>query len=387
MIPNAVTPYRVAFHVRLARELPEFRLLSLLTHDVSNSPWVLKCPPEINARFFGSGEGADTAPSSPLREWRKGATLIAFLEKHNARAVVLHGYNDMGRIRVLRWCHRKGIPCFLWGDSNARSDFATGLKRRVKATFLKYVLDRCNAVLVCGSLGKEFMVNYGADPSRVCYVPYEPDYEQIRAMPASAVEAVTEKFKLAPGRRRLIYSGRLTQVKRVDLLVDAFVAISAERPEWDLVIVGGGEDQEKLQHRIPDSLKSRVTWAGFQGDQAVVSSFYRAGDALCLPSEYEPWALVINEAVAAGLAVVASDVVGAAAELVRDGVNGKIFKSRDLSDLTAALRFVTDPDRIDALRAGSEGVLADWRRRGDPVEGVRDALRLAGLLPAAGTTK
>ncbi len=119
----------------------------------------------------------------------------------------------------------------------------------------------------------------------------------------------------------------------------------------------------------------------------MVSSVYRAGDALCLPSEYEPWALVINEAVAAGLAVVASDVVGAAAELVRDGVNGKIFKSKDLADLTSALRFVTDPARIDALRAGSEGVLADWRRRGDPVEGVRNALRSAGLLPVGSPVK
>ena len=120
-----------------------------------------------------------------------------------------------------------------------------------------------------------------------------------------------------------------------------------------------------------------MTWLGFIDDQDAVSAVYRNCDVLALPSDYEPWALVINEAAAAGLAIVASDAVGAAAELVRDGVNGGIFPSGSLQALTERLMFVTEPERIETLKAGSAAVLAEWRKVADPVEGLRQALASA----------
>jgi glycosyltransferase involved in cell wall biosynthesis len=101
---------------------------------------------------------------------------------------------------------------------------------------------------------------------------------------------------------------------------------------------------------------------------------------LILPSDYEPWALVINEAAASGLAIVSSSVVGASYELVRDGVNGFVFPPGDLAAATAALRSATDPERVETLKAGSQIVLEDWRRDGDPVHGLRAALRHCGVL-------
>src|SRR5262249_22179763 len=158
---------------------------------------------------------------------------------------------------------------------------------------------------------------YGARDDRMFFFPYEPDYDLVRKLPAEKIQEVKRQFGLAEGRKRIIYSGRLAAVKRVDLLVDAFVAIVEQRPEWDLVIVGDGPLREQLKARVTRQ-QSRIIWAGFLDDQATVSALYRVSDVLVLPSDYEPWALVINEAAAAGLAIVASNVVGAAAELVRD---------------------------------------------------------------------
>jgi glycosyltransferase involved in cell wall biosynthesis len=128
-------------------------------------------------------------------------------------------------------------------------------------------------------------------------------------------------------------------------------------------------------------LRSRVTWTGFLGDQRDVSALYRASDVLVLPSDYEPWAVVINEAAAAGLAIVCTDVVGAAAELVRDGVNGRLFPPGHLDRLVTALSEVTNAERVAGLKANSRVVLDDWRRRGDPVEGLRRALISVGVRP------
>jgi glycosyltransferase involved in cell wall biosynthesis len=229
--------------------------------------------------------------------------------------------------------------------------------------------------MVCGTLGRKFFEQF-VKPSRlVTYiVPYEPDYRQIQEFPDHQVARVAQEFNLPPERRRIVYSGRLAPVKRVDLLIDAFTHLADERPDWDLVLVGDGPLRTQLQQRVPARLTDRVRWVGFMKDQAQVTAIYHNCDLLCLPSQYEPWALVINEAAAAGLAIVTSDIVGASAELVRDGLNGKTFPSKNLDALIDALRSATAEDQIDRLKAGSLKSLADWRSRGDPIRGLSQAL-------------
>jgi len=132
---------------------------------------------------------------------------------------------------------------------------------------------------------------------------------------------------------------------------------------------------------VPAALASRVHWLGFIEDAPTLTALYKACDVLVLPSWFEPWGVVINEAVAAGLAVVASEAVGSAAELVRDGVNGRIFPVGDVASLSQCLSDVTRPDRCEQMKAAAATVLADWRRRADPVSGLKMALTAARVTP------
>jgi glycosyltransferase involved in cell wall biosynthesis len=270
----------------------------------------------------------------------------------------------------------------LFGDSNVRGDTATGWKRVLKKALLPRILRRCRGVLVCGSLGREYFLKYGVPPDRIDPFPYEPDYAQIESITPAQIAAARKRFGLSETRHFVIYSGRLAPEKRVDLLLDAFAAIAPDRPDWDLLIVGGGPLAAELQNRVPANLIQRIHWLGFLDDQAALSALYRCADVFVLPSDYEPWAVVINEAVAAGLAVIASDAVGAAADLVRDRINGRIFPRGDLATLTACLRDVTDSNEWDRLGRGAAGILADWRAKADPVNGLKRALQKAGVVPS-----
>jgi glycosyltransferase involved in cell wall biosynthesis len=158
-------------------------------------------------------------------------------------------------------------------------------------------------------------------------------------------------------------------------VIDAFIALADKRPNWDLVMIGSGVLKDQLLGRVPDSLKGRVCFTGFIGEQSTITAIYKVCDVLVLPSDYEPWAVVINEAAAAGLAIVSSDVVGASAELVKDGVNGFLFPAGDLTAFTQRLVEVTSKERIEQFKAASAGVLSNWRCRADPVEGLQAALR------------
>jgi len=384
IIANSHTPYRLHLHRRIAREIPWIRLCSLFTHESSNAPWAFTAGEEIGAVQFGQGESCDgqDKAQNALREWRRAGRIIHWMKENQVRFVLMMGYNDAGRMRMIRWCRRNHVPCWLFGDSNIRGDLARGLKAMVKRVVVGRVVNDCDGIFSCGSLGRDYFVKYGADPQHCFYFPYEPDYELIQSQTTEAIDLVRRRFNLEPSRRRLVYSGRLTAVKRVDLLFDAFAQIANERPDWDLVVVGDGNLRQALQGRLTPELASRVTWTGFVDDQATVSALYRLSDALVLPSDYEPWALVINEAAAAGLAIVASNVVGAAAELVRDGYNGRVFPPGDLNALTKCLLEVTDGAKIDAMKAASAVMLADWRKRGDPVDGLRRAMIAGGIREA-----
>jgi glycosyltransferase involved in cell wall biosynthesis len=302
------------------------------------------------------------------------------MKEHQIRFVVMLGYNDMGRIRMIRWCRRNKIPCWLFGDSNILGDRSGGFRGLIKRMAVQRIVSWCDGILRCGRLGTEYFIKYGADPNRLAYFPYEPDYDMIQNVTAEQIADAGRRFGLAAGRRRIVFSGRLAPVKRPDLLIDAFAAIASRRPNWDLLIIGDGALRQAMRQRVPPDLTDRVRWTGFLDDQTTMSTLYRQCDLLALPSDYEPWALVINEAVAAGLAVVSSNVVGAAAELVRDGVNGRLFPPGDLPAFISALLDVTDETKIDAMKTASAAALADWRRRADPVNGLRNALAMSGLI-------
>lgn len=381
IIANAPSPYRLHQHKRLAREIPEIELHSIFTHEYNVFPWKLEYDPAIHAQHFGLGEYAKgrSSPKRFPREWKRGGRIVQWLKQERPDVVVLIGFADAARFRAMRYLRSRRVPHYIFGDSNVHGDRATGLARAFKTFFLTRMIGGATGVLCCGQFGDRYFQRYGSRPEATFYVPQEPDYDEIASVGADEVEAVRQEFGLVEARRRIVFMGRLAEVKRVDLLIDAFVRIAGERPDWDVVIVGSGPLEMDLKSRVPGDLAGRFLWPGFIDEQRRVTAIYKACDLLCLPSTYEPWALVINEAAACGLAMVSSDIVGAAVELVREGQNGRLFKSGDLDDLTRALRDATDLANIDRYRQGSTDVLADWRTTTDPVHGYRKALIHAGL--------
>jgi glycosyltransferase involved in cell wall biosynthesis len=120
-------------------------------------------------------------------------------------------------------------------------------------------------------------------------------------------------------------------------------------------------------------------WTGFL-EQDELKAAHHASDVLVLPSDHEPWALVVQEAMAAGIVVVASDVVGAAHDLVEDKVSGRIFPAGNQEALEQALLEVTADEVLDGFKQRSRAALATWRQKTDPVKEIRRALADFGVL-------
>lgn len=383
ILTNSLTPYRNHLHERIVDEVPEVELWSLSTHGNAYNRWSgVEGPPAIRPVNFGRGEPTNeqTMFRYSLREWRKGGRVIHWLKSHKISAVFCQGCGDVGRLRILRWCQKNGIPCFLTGDFNVRSDRYTGLRRRIKQLVYQRAVGWSSGLMPCGSLGKALFDRYGGTTKQSIDFPFIPDTHLFRCPPAASVAEVRQRFDWNPERRRILFSARMMPVKRPDLALAAFQAIADERPNWDLVMLGEGPLRASLEASVPEHLRHRITWTGFLNTPREIAGLYASCDVLLLPSDHEPWGVVVVEAAAAGLAIVATDVVGAAPELIHPGRNGQLFPPGDLPRMIAALRATTLANVVDSAKQQSQHVLDEWLTVSDPVAGFRTAIDSTSVL-------
>jgi glycosyltransferase involved in cell wall biosynthesis len=137
----------------------------------------------------------------------------------------------------------------------------------------------------------------------------------------------------------------------LDRLLDAMTEYRrrAGAAAWGLLMVGSGPQAEALARRI-GSLSGSVAMLGFKQAEEL-AQIYGACAALILPSTSEPWGLVVNEAMAAGLPVLASDRVGAVFDLVFPGINGYVFDAESTRDMTEAMLRLSSQE-VDASSMG-----------------------------------
>ncbi|HYO24648.1 MAG TPA: glycosyltransferase [Lacipirellulaceae bacterium] len=387
VVANSYPPYRVHLHQQIVAQAPEVELWSLSTHSNSYCRWDGLRPPEaIRPVEFSAGEPTNEQPHvrRSMREWRKGGRVIRWLREHEVAAVFVQGCGDMGRLRIIHWCRRHGVPCFLTGDFNIRSDNHRPLKRWLKRLVYNRGVGWSYGLMPCGEHGLALLHRYGGRDKPEWRFPFVPDVSLFQRTPPEAIHRARAQYSLDPARRRLVFSARMMSAKRPDLAIAAFARIAADRPQWDLVMVGDGPLRAELESAVPVPLRGRVTWTGFLDRTEDIAAIYAQCDAMLLPSDHEPWGVVIVEAAAAGLAIVASDAVGAGPELVHHGENGGVFPIGDLDALVRELLATTAADAIETRKARSLQIMHQWLSVCDPVGSFRKALVHCGVLSPGG---
>jgi glycosyltransferase involved in cell wall biosynthesis len=152
-------------------------------------------------------------------------------------------------------------------------------------------------------------------------------------------------------------------------------------------VVGSGPIDQQLRGDVQRSGVSNVSFLGFV-NQSRIAEVYGLADVFVMPSEDEPWGLVLNEAMAAGVAPVVCTDVGASADLIREGETGFTFANGDWSAMTALVqRLVGDADARAAIGAAAR-TISNRYSYGATATGVVDALTSLGVYaaPAAVTT-
>jgi glycosyltransferase involved in cell wall biosynthesis len=192
--------------------------------------------------------------------------------------------------------------------------------------------------------------------------------------PARRDEALRGRL-LDGGDTLLLSVGRLSEEKRLEVLLEAFGRLGAERPGARLVVVGDGPARPRLEERAPDG----VTFLGeLRG--AELAAVFASADVFCFPSTTDTFGQVLLEAAASGLPVVAA-AAGGAPELVRHGRTGYLVPPDDPAMLAAVIAdLVAVPELRRRLGEAAAAAAREERTWGRSLAELRDAYaRAAGI--------
>jgi glycosyltransferase involved in cell wall biosynthesis len=327
VIANMLDPNRVALFERVAQEDGIELLVVYETGMESNRSW--EVPADLPYRHIRL-----RSASLDLRRLGTDAYLhlalrpLEPLTSFRPDVVVGAGggiWSSPANIAAFAARRRKGWAFIPWWGSFPKD--RPSIARRLSEPWVRHFVSHSDLCLAYGTRAARELQRLGVAPTA------------IRCVPNAVPRGEPGTTRRRPNRPvRFLFVGQLIPRKGIAELLDAF----AQLPEGELYIAGDGVLQPLVNRAVQGG---RVTYTG-QIDRPALQRLYADSDVLVLPSRYEVWGLVINEALEHGLPVIATQAVGAGDDLVIDDLNGYMTQTGDVEELREAMARIADWDEM-----------------------------------------
>ena len=383
--------YQVPF-LRLVADDPDIELTVLFQSDLSLRPvldpgfgteitWNMDLISGYRHEFLPAIGSTDRLGF--VRPWTCG--LWRRLYTGGFDALWVHGYYPLHNQMAIIIGRALGMRVLVRDDVTPISKPRGPIRRLLKRLFFRGLGAVCHGFTTVGTLNAAYYRENGIPDHQMFLMPYAVDNDRFRTA-AAAVRtrqpSLRRQLGLEDGAPIILYASKLQKCKHADILLAAYAEIANE-PGLSLpylIIVGEGELRGLLETEIARLKLDRVRMLGFKG-QDELPAYYAMADVFVLPSSRESWGLVVNEAMNCGPALIVTDMVGCAPDLVQDGVNGVIVKAKDVNDMARALRrLLADPEKTRAMGQTSIEIIRDWNFAAD-LRGLRQALGLPVFQP------
>jgi glycosyltransferase involved in cell wall biosynthesis len=294
-------------------------------------------------------------------------------------SVILPGYFYFTAWVAIAAAKCSSTPILLVTDSHSLRSWRAQSPRKLqfKKWLLQQIFSLASGILVSSTGGVEYLRSLGISSERIVLVPTAVDNDWWTGQAAQVGRNSTRSaWKIPPEGIVALFCAKLQPWKGPADLLEAFAAANVANSY--LVFAGDGPERRNLERRAAElDVASRVRFLGFL-NQSQLPSAYCAADVFVLPSLFEPFGLVVNEAMLCGLPVVVSDRVGARFDLVREGENGYVYPAGSVDALAEVLReILSNSDQRTLLGAAARRRMETWSPR-EYTEGMVRAVQLVG---------
>lgn len=218
------------------------------------------------------------------------------------------------------------------------------LSRKILNLFIKMIANNSDAILALGTKAYNAHINLGVKIDKMFVYPQcAVDYTSL------PIRDLKKEFDLND-KKIILYVGRIVKSKGLDYLIKAFSLLTKYDKNTFLLVVGDGPFKDECENLVKHLGNSNVLFVGhIEGKEK--ASYYYACDILVTPSifhhiSYEPWGLVVNEAMAFGKPIIATTAVGAAYDLVENGRNGYIVEEKNIEEMCRAMKKILIDDNV-----------------------------------------
>ena len=276
------------------------------------------------------------------------------IRRIDPRAVLVVGYRPAFHRAAWFEAWRQRRPLLFRGETTDQARAHHAPASWIRTAGLKLAYGRCDACLWIGQHSRAHFDRLGVPADRLFFSPYcvdETTFSTAESSRAALRPETRHALGLGEDDWLLLYAGKLSDRKGVDLIVPAVRAWQAQTPRSVVVgLLGDGACRADLAAEAARDPVVPVRFVGFQ-NQRHLSRYYHAADLFVLPSRHaETWGLVVNEALLHGVPCVVSDRVGSAPDLVDDRT-GAVFPAGDIGGLAGALSRTATLARRADIRA------------------------------------
>ena len=218
--------------------------------------------------------------------------------------------------------------------------------------FYSFIDNFIDCYLSIGKENRKAFIDFGIDKKKIYHVPYVVDNNFFYI-----------KNKKKNKKFVILFTGKLSHRKGCDILLNSINLLNENnnfKKDSEIIIIGDGILKEELINYKKKKKLVNVKFLGFK-NQTVIKKFYKRSNLFVMPSRDENWGLAINEAMAAKNAIIASNKVGAASDLLKNNYNGYIFKNNDYKDLSKKI-YKTFLDKKKTIRFGENSfkIISKW---------------------------
>lgn len=289
-----------------------------------------------------------------ISNMRQAKALIRELKRLSPKIVFVAGYSSVSINIASVWAKLNGISTVVISDSTSADKDRFQILELIKRVLLKCF----DGALVAGARSREYIERLGMERSciEVCCDVVDN---------ASISKTVDQSRGVSQNQLGyFLFVGRLIEEKNIPFLIDAYSRYRSCRvttPPLPLVICGSGPLEKAIKRKVADENIDGVSFEGYI-NHPHICDYYAGARALVLPSKQETWGLVVNEALSAGVPVLASTSCGCFPDLIVEGKTGWGFETENPSDLAYLMEkiHIMDADRLHEISNSCSKHVDNW---------------------------
>jgi len=306
LLTEVISPYRIPVFNEIAKcKQIEFKVF-FLAETVSGRLWNVE---RENIRFDYRVLKGFKIPLPNRFPIFFNPGIGSILRKENPDLIICGGYHHPSFLLALYYAKKFRKRFILWCESHIKS---VRLKNPLADFYRNKFMSASDGFIVPGRKSFDFIRRFEVNGKGIWIAPNAVNNDFFSR------NGVTAKSRFPS--QVILYVGRMVDSKGISVLLRAFQDIS-KSSDVGLVLVGEGKDQRKYENFCQKHNLKNVFFEGFK-QQDELAHYYGLADLFVLPSIQEEWGLVLNEAAAAGLPLIATEASGAAFDLIDEGRNG-----------------------------------------------------------------